>query len=78
MIHINNIENRITFKIYTGSYLELLMHEIKTLLGSTKSKITKDENGRNVPHFEITEEILVHDCQQGLSARFKSLVYICS
>ena len=23
------------------------------LLGSTKSKITKDENGENVPHFEI-------------------------
>ena len=30
------------------------------LLGSTESKITKDENGKNVPHLEITEEILVH------------------
>ena len=30
------------------------------LLGSTKSKITKDENGENVPHLEITEVILVH------------------
>ena len=27
------------------------------LLGSTKNKITKDEN---VPHLEITEEVLVH------------------
>ena len=27
------------------------------LLGSTKSKITKDENGKNVPHLEITEVI---------------------
>ena len=30
------------------------------LLGGTKSKITKDKNGENVPHIEITEEILVH------------------
>ena len=30
------------------------------LLGSTKSKTTKDENGENVPHLEITEVILVH------------------
>ena len=30
------------------------------LLGSTKSKIAKDENGENVPHLEITEVILVH------------------
>ena len=30
------------------------------LLGSTKSKITKDENGENVPHLEITEVVLVH------------------
>ena len=30
------------------------------LLGSTKNKITKEENGENVPHLEITEAILVH------------------
>ena len=30
------------------------------LFGSTKSKITKDENGENVPHLEITEVVLVH------------------
>ena len=30
------------------------------LLGSTKSKITKDENGENVPHLELTEVVLVH------------------
>ena len=29
-------------------------------LGSTESKITKDKNGENVPHFEITEIVLVH------------------
>ena len=30
------------------------------LLRSTKSKISKDENSENVPHFEITEVVLVH------------------
>ena len=30
------------------------------LLGSTKYKITKDENGGHVPHLEITEVVLVH------------------
>ena len=36
------------------------MPEIMKLLGSTKSKITKNENGENVFHLEITEVILVH------------------
>ena len=30
------------------------------LFGSTKSKITKDKNGENVSHLEITEVVLVH------------------
>ena len=30
------------------------------LLGSNKSKITKDKNGENVHHLEITEVVLVH------------------
>ena len=30
------------------------------MLGRTKSKITKNDNGENVPHLEITEVILVH------------------
>ena len=30
------------------------------LLGSTESKITKDKNGENVPHLEITEVVFVH------------------
>ena len=28
------------------------------LLRGTKSKITKDENGENVPHLEISEVVL--------------------
>ena len=30
------------------------------LFGSTKSKITKDEKGENMPHFENTEVVLIH------------------
>ena len=60
MIYANKIENRITFKINTGYYLELLMPETIKLLGRTRSKITKDENGKNVSDLEITEVILAH------------------
>ena len=59
-IYINKIENRITFKIKTGYYLEHLMPATMKLLGGTKSKITKDENGENVPRLEITEVVLIH------------------
>ena len=59
-IYINKIENRITFKIKTEYYLELLTPETVKLLGSTKSKITKDKNGENVPYLEITEIVLIY------------------
>ena len=36
------------------------MHKTVKLLGSTKSKINNDENGKNVPHLEITEVVLIH------------------
>ena len=36
------------------------MPETMKLLGSTKNRITKDKNGENVPHREITEVVLVH------------------
>ena len=57
MIYINKIENRIMFKIKTGYYLELLRAKTIKLLGSTKGKITKNENGENVPHLEINEVV---------------------
>ena len=59
-IYINKIESRITFKIKNGYSLELLTKETMKLLGSTENKITKDKNGKNVPHPEITEVVLVH------------------
>ena len=59
-IYLNKIENRITFKIKNGYYLEFLTPETMKLLGSTNSKITKDKNGENVPHLEIVEVVLVY------------------
>ena len=54
------IDKRITLKIKTGNYLELLTPETMKLLGSTKNKIINDENGENVPHLGIMVVILVH------------------
>ena len=59
-IFVNKIENRVTFKIKDGYSLEILTPEAMKLLENTKIKITKDKNGENVPHLEITEVVLVH------------------
>ena len=59
-IYINKIENRTSFKIKTGYYLELLTPSTIKLLGRTKSRITQHKNGENVPYLEITEVVLIH------------------
>ena len=59
-IYANKIQNRITFKIKNGYYLELLTPETMKLLGSTENKITTDKNCENVPHLEIVELVLVY------------------
>ena len=56
-IYVNKIENRITFKIKNGYYLELLTPETMKLLESAENKINKDKNGENVPHLEIVEVV---------------------
>ena len=55
IIYVNKIENRITSKIKSGYFLELLTPETIKSLGSTKSKITKDKNGENEPNLEVVE-----------------------
>ena len=42
-IFVSKNENRITFKIKNGYYLELLTSETMKLLGSTESKITREK-----------------------------------
>ena len=59
-IYVNKVENRITFKIKSRYYIELLATETMKLLGSTESKITKDKKGENIPHLEVVELVLVH------------------
>ena len=60
LIYVNKIENRVTFKIKNGYSLELLTTKTMKLLGSTENKISKNKNGENVSHLEITEVVLVH------------------
>ena len=59
-IYVNKVGNRITFKIKTVYNLKLLIPETIKLLKSTKSKITQDKKGENLPHLEITEVVVVH------------------
>ena len=58
-IYVNKIENRVTFKIKKGYYLELLTTETMKLLGTTESKTTKGKNGENVSHLETVELVLI-------------------
>ena len=57
--NVKKIQNRITFKVKIGYYLELIMTETMKLLGNTKSKINKDKNGENMAHLEIAEVVLI-------------------
>ena len=50
-ICVNKIENRATFKIKTGYYLKILTPKTMKLLGNTKSKIIKSENGENISSY---------------------------
>ena len=58
-VYVNKIENRITFKMkrILSQTFNAWNNEITW---SNKSKITKDENGKDMPHLDITEVILVH------------------
>ena len=56
-IYVSKITKRIAFRIKTGYDLELLTAEMMKLLGSIKSKIRKDENGKSMPHLESTEVV---------------------
>ena len=59
-IYVYKIENRFTFKIKTGYYLDFLTIETIKLLGSTENKIAKDKNAENIPHLETTELVLLY------------------
>ena len=77
-IYVYKVENIITFKIKIGSYQELLTPETMKLLASTKGNITVDKKWWKYASFinYWGSIIPLQYCQQQLSAKFKSLVYI--
>ena len=78
-IFVTKNENRITFKIQNGYYLELLTPETMKLLGSTETKITGAKNGENVSHLEVVELVLIHcNIVDNSYQEFKNIKYICS
>ena len=84
-IHVGKIEKRDTFKIKTRYYFELLTTETMKLFGSTKSKMTQDENGKNLLHLEITEVLLVgfnfidndYQCDSRVFYNIKNMKNMC-
>ena len=60
LIYVNEINNRIVFKIKSRYKLELLSKETMKLLGSTSNSIDKDKNSELVSKLESVDLVLVH------------------
>ena len=60
LIYVNEINNRIVFKIKSGYKLELLSKETMRLLGSLSNTIDGDKNSKLVPNLESVGLALVH------------------
>ena len=60
LIYVNEINNRIVFKIKSGYKLELLSKERMRLLGSSSGTIDDDKNSDLVPKLESVDLVLVH------------------
>ena len=58
-VYINNINNRLTFKIKDGYKLELQASETMKLFGSTKKLIDITKNGEKVSSLEVVEVVSV-------------------
>ena len=54
----NKIQDKNTFKIKRGYYLDILTTVTMKFFGNTKSKITKHENSENLTHLKIVEVVL--------------------
>ena len=59
-IYAKKIQNRTTFKIKAGYYLELMTLKTMKVLGKTESRVTKVKNDENGLQLEITEVVLFH------------------
>ena len=60
LIYVNEINNRIVFKIKSRYKLELLSKETMELLGSSTDTIDGDKNSELIPKLENVELVLVH------------------
>ena len=60
LIYVNEINNRIVFKIKSGYKLELLSKETMKLLGSSTDVTDGDKNSELVPKLESVDLVLVH------------------
>ena len=60
LVYVNEINNRIAFKIKSGYKLELLSKETMKLLGSSTDTIDGDKNSELVPKLESVDLVLVH------------------
>ena len=60
LIYVNEINNRIVFKIKSGYKLKLLSKETMRLLGSSSDTIDGDKNSELVPKLESVYLVLVH------------------
>ena len=60
LIYVNEINNRIVFKINSGYKLELLSNETMRLLGSSTDTIDGDKNSELVSKLESVDFVLVH------------------
>ena len=60
VIYVNEINNRIVFKIKSGYKLELLSKETMRLLGSSTDTIDGDKNSELAPKLERVDLVLVH------------------
>ena len=60
LIYVNEMNNRIVFKIKSGYKLELLLKETMKLLGSSTDTIDGEKNSKLVPKLESVDLVLVH------------------
>ena len=60
LIYVNEMNNRIVFKIKSGYKLELLSKETIKLLGSSTDTIDGDKNSELVPKLGSVDLVLVH------------------
>ena len=60
LIYVNEINNRIVFKIKSGYKLELLLKEMMELLGSSSDTIDGDKSSELLPKLESVDLVLVH------------------